>query len=154
MECSQCSLPSHPQCSRNCLVCLEPGGLGPVRTGQLCSQALSAYPACFFSCIILTCFLGCFLGAHRVPKGSPKSSKIGEKEVSKRYLQKGLQITSKIMISRTPGCGSSVVNNSKINAFMFSCWVPFGSLFGGVLGAQMEAKSMNMWSQKVIQKHV
>ena len=33
-------------------------------------------------------------------------------------------------------------------------WVPFGFHFGGVFGAQMDAKSMNKWFPKVIQKHV
>ena len=59
-----------------------------------------------------------------------------------------------MMIFRTPKCGSSVVNNSKIDVFLFSCWVPFWSHFGVVSGAQMEAKSMKKWFQKGGQKQV
>ena len=58
------------------------------------------------------------------------------------------------MIFKTPQCGSSIVNNNKIDDFLISCWDPFGSHFGVVLGAQMEAKSMKKWFQKVIQKQV
>ena len=38
--------------------------------------------------------------------------------------------------------------------FVFWSWFPLGSLFGVVLGAQMEAKSMKKWFQKVIRKQV
>ena len=65
----------------------------------------------------LVCFLGCLFGAQRVPKGSPKGSKIDEKEVLKSYLKKGPQKAPKMMIFGTPPCGSSVVNNSKIDDF-------------------------------------
>ena len=58
------------------------------------------------------------------------------------------------MIIRTPQCGASNVNNSKIDDFLFSCWDLFWFHFGVVLGAQMEAKSMKKWFQKVIQKQV
>ena len=107
-----------------------------------------------FWCLFLMCFLGCFFGAQRVPKGSPKGSKIDEKEVSKRYLKKGPKKASKIMIFRTPQCGASIVNNSKIDVFLFSCWDPFWYHFGVVLGAQMDAKNMKKWCRNVIQKPV
>jgi len=81
-------------------------------------------------------FLGCFFGAQRVPKGSPKASKIDEKEVSERYLKKG----PKMMIFRTPKCGSSVVNNSKIDVFLFSFWVSFWGRFGSPNGGQKHEK--------------
>ena len=83
------------------------------------------YKIALFWCLFLVCFLGCFFGAQRVPKGSPKGSKIDEKEVSKRYLKKGPKKVPKMMIFKTPQCGSSVVNNSKINDFSISYWDPF-----------------------------
>ena len=76
------------------------------------------------------------MGAHRVPKASPKGFKIDEKALSNRYLQKGLKKTSKMMISRTPGCGSSVVNNNKITVVMFCV----GSLLGFLLEVFWEPK--------------
>ena len=88
------------------------------------------------------------------PKGPPKGINIDEKEVSKRYLKKGPKKAAKMMIFKTPRCGSSVVNNSKIDDFLISCWDPFWCHFGVVLGAQMEAKSMKKWFQKVVQKQV
>ena len=100
------------------------------------------------------CFLGCFFGAQRVPKGSPKGSKIDEKEVSKRYLKKGPEKAPKMMILWTPRCGSSIVNNSKIDDFYVFVLGPFWFHFGVVLGAQMEAKSMKKWFPKVVEKQV
>ena len=73
----------------------------------------------------------------RVPKASPKGSKIDEKEVSKRYLKKGLKNVPKMMIVGTPGCGSSGVNNSKFDVFL--CF-RFGSLLGLILGSFWEPK--------------
>ena len=58
------------------------------------------------------------------------------------------------MIFGTPPCGASVVNNYKIDHFYVFVLGPFWSHFGVVLGAQMEAKSMKKWFQKVIQKQV
>ena len=95
------------------------------------------------------CFLGCFFGAQRVPKGSPKGSKIDEKEVSKRYLKKGPKKVTKIMIFWTPQCGSSVVNNSKIDdfhvlvlgPFLVSFWGRFGSPNGGQKHEKVVPKS-------------
>ena len=112
------------------------------------------YKFTLFWCLFLMCFLGCFFGAQRVPKGSPKGSKIDEKEVSKRYLKKGPKKVPKMMIFGTPQCGASIMNNGKIDDFLLSCWDPFWFHFGVVLGAQMEAKSMKKWFQKVIQKQV
>ena len=37
--------------------------------------------------------------------------------------------------------------------FNVLCWVPLGSPFGGVLGAQMEAKSLKKRFSKVLQNH-
>ena len=78
------------------------------------------------------------------PRASPKGSKIDEKEVSKRYLQKGRKKTSKMMISRTPGCGSSVVNNGKINVVVVFVlgpfWVSFWRCFGSPNGGQKHEK--------------
>ena len=99
-------------------------------------------------------FFRVLFGAQRVPKGSPKGSKIDEKEVSKRYLKKGPKKEAKMKIFKSPQCGSIIVNNSKINDFRVLFLAPFGSHFGVVLAAQMEAKSMKKWFQKVIQKHV
>ena len=100
--------------------------------------------------LFLMSFLRCFWGALRGPKGSPKWSKIDQKEVQKRYLEKGTKKAPKMMIFVTPKCGESVVNNSKIDDFYVFVLGPFGV----VLGAQMEAKSMKKWFQKVIQKQV
>ena len=66
-------------------------------------------------------FWGAFLVPKGSPKGFPKGSKIDEKEVSKRYLKKGFKKISKMTIFRTPQCGSSVVNSSKIDDFLISC---------------------------------
>ena len=87
-----------------------------------------------FWCLFLVCFLGCFFGAQRVPKGSPKWSKIDEKEVSKRYLKKGPKKATKIMIFGTPQCGASVVNNSKIDDFRVLILAPFLVSFWGRFG--------------------
>ena len=81
------------------------------------------------------CFLGCFFGAQRVPKGSPKGSKIDEKEVSKRYLKKGPKKAPKMMIFWTPQCGSSAVNNCKIDDFYVFVLGPFGVSFWGRFGS-------------------
>ena len=81
------------------------------------------------------CFLGCFFGAQRVPKGSPKGSKIDEKEVSKRYLKKGPKQVSKMMIFWTPQCGPSVVNSDKIDDFYVFVLGPFGVSFWGRFGS-------------------
>ena len=70
-------------------------------------------------------FLGCFFGAQRVPKGSPKGSKIDEKEVSKRYLKTGSKKVPKMMIFGPPQCGASVVNSSKIDDFVDFVLGPF-----------------------------
>ena len=102
-----------------------------------------------FWCLFLKCFLGCFFGAQRVPKGSPKGSKIDEKEVSKRYLKKGPKKVSKMVIFRTPQCGASIVNNSKIDdfrvlvlgPFLVSFWGCFGSPNGGKKHEKVVPKS-------------
>ena len=93
------------------------------------------YKIALFWCLFLVCFLGCFFGAQRVPKGSPKGSKIDEKEVSKRYLKKGPKKVAKMMICRTPQCGSSIVNNTKINDFRVLVLAPFWVSFWGRLGS-------------------
>ena len=80
-------------------------------------------------------FLGCFFGAQRVPKGSPKGSKIDEKEVSERYLKKGSEKAPKMMIFGTPLCGASAVNNSKIDDFRVLVLGPFGVSFWGRFGS-------------------
>ena len=94
------------------------------------------------------CFLGCFFGAQRVPKGSPKGSKIDEKEVSKRYLKKGPKKVPKMMIFWTPQCGSSVVNNSKIDDFYVFVLGPFGVSFWGRFGSPNGGQKL----QKVVPK--
>ena len=52
--------------------------------------------------LFLVSFLGCFLGAQRGPKGSPKWFKIYQKEVQKRYLEKGTEKSFKNDDFQTP----------------------------------------------------
>ena len=91
-------------------------------------------------------FLGCFLGAQRGPKGSPKWSKIDQKEVQKRYLEKGTKKAPKMMIFMTLRHGSSIVNSSKIDVFQCSVlepfWVPFWWCFGSLNGGQEHQKEV------------
>ena len=101
-------------------------------------------------------FFRVLFGAQRVPKGSPKGSKIDEKEVSKRYLKKGPTTFAKMMICRTPQCGSSVVNNGKINDFrvlvlallLVSFWGRFESPSGGQKHEKVVPKSHSKTSLK------
>ena len=83
-----------------------------------------------------------------MPKGSPKGSKIDEKEVSKRYLKKGPKKVPKMMIFRTPQCGSSVVNNGKIDDFYVFVLGPFGVSFWGRFGSPNGGKNY----EKVVPK--
>ena len=84
------------------------------------------------------------MGAQRVPKGSPKVSKIDEKEVSKRHRKKDPKKVAKMMIFKTPQCGSSVINNSKIDDFrvlvLGPFWVSFWRCFGSPNGGQKHEK--------------
>ena len=84
------------------------------------------------------------MGAQRVPGGSPKGSKIDEKEVSKKYLKKGPKKVPKMMIFGIPQCGASVVNNGKINDFrvlvLGPFWVYFWGRFGSPNGGQKHEK--------------
>ena len=90
-----------------------------VLTFKRASRSLAKTGFCLglFWCLFLRCFLGCFLGAQRGPKGSPKWSKIDQKEVQKRYLEKGTKKAPKMMIFMTLRHGSSIVNSSKIDVF-------------------------------------
>ena len=56
------------------------------------------------------------------------------------------------MIFSTRECAQSVVNSSKIYDFHVLILIPFWSHFGGVLGAQMEAKAIKKPFQKIIKK--
>ena len=56
------------------------------------------------------------------------------------------------MIFGTLECGSCIVNNNKIDDFHVLMLTPFGLHFGGVVGAQMEAKAIKKPSQKNIKK--
>ena len=84
-------------------------------------------------------FFGVLFWCPKGPKRVPKRSKFDEKEVSKRYLKKGLKKAAKMVIFGTPQCGSSIINNSKINdfhvlilaPFWVSVWGRFGSPNGG-----------------------
>ena len=88
----------------------------------------------------------CFLGAQRGPKGSPKWSKIDQKEVQKRYLEKGTKKALKMMIFRPPECGQSIVNSSKIDDFRCSVlgpfWVSFWECFWSPNGGQEPQKEV------------
>ena len=57
------------------------------------------------------------------------------------------------MIFRTLACGSSIVNNSKIDDFQVLMLAPFGFHFGNVLGAQMEADAIKKPPQKIMLKN-
>ena len=107
--------------------------------------------------VFFGCFFRVFFGAQRVPKGSPKGSKIDEKEVSKRYLKKGPKKASKMMIFRTPQCGSSIVNNSKIDDFhvwiLTPCWVPVWRSFGSPNGGKSHQKTISKKRQKMTLKN-
>ena len=111
------------------------------------------YVLIFVGVFLLVSFLECFLCAQRGLKGFPKWSKIDQKGVQKRHLKKGTKKVPKIWMFSTPECGQSAVNNSKIDEFHVLVLGPFWVSFGGVFGAQMEAKSMEKWFPKVVKKH-
>ena len=74
---------------------------------------------------------------HTVPTlFSKRQSKIDEEEVSKRYLKKGPKKGPNMMICWTPQCGSSVVNNFKIDEFHVFVLGRFGVSFWGRFGGQ------------------
>ena len=77
--------------------------------------------------------LGCYGGAQRGLKGSPKCSKIDQKEFQKLYLEKGTKKAPTIMIVMTPECGPSVVNSSQNRCSHFPKLVTFWTLFGTIL---------------------
>ena len=86
--------------------------------------------------------------SKRDPKSEPKSQKWAPKALSKQGSKKH----QKNMIFSTLECGSCIVNNSKIDEIHVWVLAPFASHFGGVLGAQMEAKAIKKPPQKNIKK--
>jgi len=91
-----------------------------------------------------------------VPTGSQKGPKSIKNEVSKRYLKKGPKKAPKMMIFGTPQCGSSVVNNCKIDdfhvfvlgLFFVSFWGRFGSPNGGQKHEKVVPKSHSKTGRK------
>ena len=114
----------------------EGGERGLLREGS------AERPLSFFS----TFLGGLKIDAKMVPKKLPKWCPKGTPKVSQNH-QNGLQKPSqngvpkkhqKMMIFRTPKCGSSVINTSKIDeiqlSFLTPFWVSFWRFFGSPNG--------------------
>ena len=74
-----------------------------------------------------------------MPKGSQKGTQKGPKSMKKRsrkgILKRTPKKVAKMVVFWTPQCGSSVVNNGKINDFRVLVLVPFGVSFWGRFGS-------------------
>ena len=81
------------------------------------SRSLAKTGSSFWS--FLVSFVGVFFRVlfGCLKEGSQKWFKINQKEVQKGYLEKGTKKAPKMMIFMTLECGSSIVNNCKIDDF-------------------------------------
>ena len=86
-------------------------------------------------------------GLQKGPQKWATISNMGSKRHPKMGFQKNIK---KCWFSGPSNVAHVLQITAKSMKFKFWCWPPFGSHFGGVLGAQMEAKA----SKKVFQKNI